>query len=123
MASSPSEIIIIGALGTRFDHTLANIHLLRKACTQQMPCSIVDDHNEIRLTDSSMQVSTSGFRYISLLPLTLEVTGVTLEGFQYPLNDATLTLGKSLAISNELTSTIGNIRIKSGLLLVIHSKD
>jgi thiamine pyrophosphokinase len=119
----PDEIVIVGALGTRFDHSLANVHLLRKALELEIPCRIIDEHNEIQLIDRCIEISNSEQRYVSLLPLTLRVTGVTLEGFQYPLHDAMLEIGQSLAVSNILQEPVGLITISSGLLLVIQSRD
>ncbi len=122
---APDEIVIVGALGTRFDHSLSNVHLLRKSLELGIRCRIVDDHNEIRLIDRELTIANSDGRYtyISLLPLSLTVTGVTLEGFQYPLDYATLEIGQSLAVSNKLIQPSGIIRINSGLLLVIQSRD
>lgn len=122
---NPSEIILTGALGTRFDHSLANVHLLRKALQLGVSCRLLDDHNEIRLTDRQLEVSDPERQYthVSLLPLTIKVTGVTLEGFAYPLHNATLELGQSLAVSNVLIGSKGLVQIRSGLLLVIQSKD
>jgi thiamine pyrophosphokinase len=120
----PAEIVLIGALGTRFDHSLANIHLLHKAHSLGIMCRIVDEFNIICLTDSTIEVVRArGFSHVSLLPLTLEVSGVTIEGFQYPLNEATLTMGQSLAISNVLDAKAGYVHIRAGVLLVIQSKD
>ena len=121
----PAEIVLLGALGTRFDHSLANVHLLLTAKRSGVRCRLIDEHNEITLTDSSLAVTNADNRYtyVSLLPLSEEVTGVTLEGFVYPLNDATLRIGQSLAVSNRLAESRGFIHIRSGLLLVIQSKD
>lgn len=120
----PAEIVLLGALGSRFDHSLANIHLLHKACTLGIDCCIVDEFNIIRLTDRSLEIAAvEQFTHVSLLPLTLEVSGITLTGFQYPLHEATLIMGHSLAISNVLTAAIGHVYIRTGLLLVIQSKD
>ncbi|MNJ03950.1 Thiamine pyrophosphokinase [compost metagenome] len=44
-------------------------------------------------------------------------------GFQYPLYEATLTLGQSLGISNVLLGSEGRITLREGLLLVIQSTD
>src|SRR5665647_1792567 len=46
---NPEEIIMYGALGTRFDHSLANIHLLIQGVHKQINCTIVDAHNRVRL--------------------------------------------------------------------------
>ncbi|MNC80501.1 Thiamine pyrophosphokinase [compost metagenome] len=83
----------------------------------------MDTHNYITLTGSQTEIHDLGYTYVSLLPLTPEVTGITLEGFQYPLTGATLKLGQSLGVSNILTADHGTVSIESGLLLIIQSKD
>lgn len=119
----PSEIIILGGLGSRFDHSLANVHLLLKGLKTGVPTGLLDEKNELRLMDKQLTVTKGSFSHVSLLPLSMEVTGINLEGFQYPLHDATLTIGDSLGISNILVEQEGSITIGSGYLLVIKSKD
>lgn len=123
LEQSPASIMILGATGTRLDHTLANIHMLIRGLQHHIPCSILDKNNYIMLTGSNCIVEDRGFTYVSLLPLTTEVTGIYLEGFQYPLQNATLRLGQSLGISNKLSGEKGTVRIEGGLLLIIQSKD
>ncbi|MFC5531925.1 thiamine diphosphokinase [Cohnella yongneupensis] len=118
------DIDMIGALGTRFDHSLANVHLLKQA--QELGCSLrlIDDHNEISLCEHTVRLTVdSRYPYVSLLPLTEAVTGITLQGFLYPLNDATIRIGQSIGISNVLDQPSGTVTIASGLLLVIRSRD
>jgi thiamine pyrophosphokinase len=121
----PQEIVLLGALGSRFDHSLANVHLLRKGLERGISCRIVDGHNEVRLVDHSASATLHRGAYanVSLLPLTLEVRGITLLGFQYPLHNATLTIGQSLGISNVLLEPTGVVTVEEGLLLVIQSRD
>lgn len=123
ISMQPNSILLLGATGTRFDHTLSNIHLLRHALEHHIPMTIMDDHNKIQLLDSQLTVKQEGYQSISLLPLSMEVTGIHLEGFAYPLHEASLTLGQSLGISNVLVEPNGSISISSGLLLVIASHD
>ncbi|MFC7680051.1 thiamine diphosphokinase [Paenibacillus sp. GCM10028914] len=120
---SPTEIILLGGTGTRLDHTLANVHMLLRGVQHHVRCSMLDEHNHISLTGSICEVEDLGFTYVSLLPLTPEVTGIELEGFQYPLHNATLKLGQSLGISNRLSGSKGTVKVEGGLLLVIQSKD
>ncbi|WP_433946607.1 thiamine diphosphokinase [Paenibacillus sp. SN-8-1] len=119
----PEEVVMIGAVGSRLDHSLANIQMMLRGLQHKVLSSILDEHNYISLTGSSLKVQDRGFTYVSLLPLTPEVTGITLKGFMYPLQDATIQMGQSLGISNRLTGSEGSIQIESGLLLVIQSKD
>lgn len=120
---TPKEIVIFGAVGTRLDHTLANIQIMSKAIKHGIQCSIYNTHNRITMTNSVHIVHKYDFPYVSLLPLTNTVTGVTLEGFMYPLDHATLCIGDSLGISNRLLNDTGMVKIKEGLLLIIQSKD
>jgi thiamine pyrophosphokinase len=124
LEQKPLEIILYGGLGTRFDHSLANIHLLSQALQSQTTCTIVDSHNRIRLINQFTKLTrTTRYSHVSLLPFTSKVTGITLQGFQYPLNEATLTIGQSLGISNRIIEPFGYIQIDQGHLLVIESKD
>lgn len=116
----PERIIIAGALGSRFDHSLANVQLLAQAEHHGIVAVIADEHNEVRLVTRSITVERGRFSMVSLLSLSAEVTGIHLQGFVYPLHNATLALGQSLGISNVLDHESGTITIDSGSLLVIH---
>lgn len=119
----PSELLLIGALGTRFDHSLANVHLLALADCFGIPAQIVDAHNRIQLISHTCRLDRIDHPQVSLLPLSEQVTGITLFGFQYPLREATLTIGQSLGISNVLLEETGTVQLKEGKLLVIQSRD
>lgn len=119
----PSELVLLGALGTRFDHSLANVHLLALAAKQNVRATIIDEHNKITLATEQIIIKKQGYPNVSLLPLTMQVKGITLTGFQYPLTDAALTIGQSLGISNVLTAPTGTIQLSEGLLLIIQSRD
>lgn len=56
---------------------------------------------------------------VSLLPLSAQVTGVTLQGVKYPLRQATLVAGSTLGISNEITIPPVSVEVRSGLLLIV----
>ncbi len=123
LEQKPDEIVLLGMTGTRLDHTLANVQLLRRGLEAQVRTTLQDAHNRIALTASKLVLTDEGFSYISLLPLTTEVHGVTLEGFQYPLQDATLTMGHSLAVSNKLIAPEGCVTVRTGEMLIIQSRD
>ena len=62
-------------------------------------------------------------KYVSLLPYSDQVRGVTLTGFKYPLTDYTMGGFNSLGISNEITEEEAVISFMDGQLLVIESRD
>lgn len=119
------SITIMGALGKRMDHALANIHILKDALEVGIPCKILDAYNKIYLVKDKITLvknKTYG-KYISLIPFTTTVEGLTLKGFKYPLNNASLSIGLSLGVSNELVEEVATIQLKQGILIVIESKD
>lgn len=121
------EITFLGATGGRLDHFLANINILMLALKQKVPAYIVDSCNRIRLTDSTLSIERQDMygKYLSLLPLTSTVTGVTLRGLKYLIEDYTLEVGIARAISNEMdeTSDKAEILLRTGVLIVVESKD
>ncbi len=119
-----NSITIIGGIGTRIDHTIANIHILKLALDKNIDVKIVDENNEIRLVNENMQiVKDNNYKYISFIPLTTEVTGITLKGFKYNLDNYTLKIGTSLGISNEQVENIATVNLEKGILIMIKSKD
>lgn len=120
-----SKITILGALGKRMDHALANMHILKDALEANIPCQIMDEYNRIYLINTSIQLEKDKIygKYVSLIPLTSTVEGLTLIGFKYPLNDYTLPIGTSLGISNEIVTDTAHIKMKNGILIVIESRD
>ena len=118
------SIYILGAMGKRIDHALANIHILKEALENNIECKILDENNEIELiTIGEKKLRNIEYKYVSLIPLTTKVEGVTLTGFKYPLNNATLEIGHSIGISNELIAKEATINLKLGILILIKSKD
>ena len=120
-----SKITILGALGKRMDHALANIHILKDALEANISCQIIDKHNRIYLINKQVELEKDKVygKYISLVPLTSTVEGLTLTGFKYPLNKYNLPIGTSLGISNEMIEDRAHIEIEKGILIVIESKD
>ena len=120
-----SKITILGALGKRMDHAIANIHILKDALEAEIPCQILDEYNRIYLInkETTLEKEKVYGKYVSLIPLTSTVEGLTLIGFKYPLNHYTLPIGTSLGISNEMIEDIAHIEMKKGILIVIESRD
>lgn len=121
----PSAIDIVGATGSRLDHVLANLHLLILPLQLGIKACILDGNNKLYLSDKSFSIDKVNQYgdYVSLLPFTPEVTGLTLRGFKYPLNLITLTAGSSLGISNEIVQDMAYVEFKSGILITAETRD
>jgi thiamine pyrophosphokinase len=123
----PEAIHLFGATGGRLDHLLANVQLLLNPLKANNPVNvyIIDEKNYVFLKEAghySLEKMPSK-KYISFVPLTLEVTDLTLEGFKYPLKNRHIYLGSTLSISNELISDYGTFSFSKGILIVIRSND
>lgn len=119
----PESIEILAGLGSRFDHSLANVHLLKKALEKDIPCTIVTEHNEIMLIDSGILLEGEEGEGISLLPLTEVVRGINTRGLGYPIKDGEFLLGAPYGVSNYMNHIKAEIKIDEGLLLVMKYKD
>jgi len=118
------KVTIAGAIGTRYDHSIANIHILKETLENNIEAEIINENNKIKLINIDTKINKDNkFKYISLIPLTTSVKGVTLEGFKYGLENATLKIGESIGVSNEQIEKEATIKIKEGILILIFSKD
>lgn len=119
------QMMILGATGTRLDHTLGGIHLLGYAMERNVACVIVDEHNRIRMTKTPVEIRKEEQygTYVSLLPFSPLVTKITTTGMKYSLKDEDLSCFLARGVSNEIVETIGKIEFDTGVLLVIESKD
>lgn len=113
---------ILGATSSRLDHTLANIFLLRPLAEHNIPAAITDNRNDIHLVTDTWTFEGCPGDLLSVIPVSDRVTGLTLEGLEYPLTDKELTLGSPLGISNVFSRQKARITLKSGAVLVIRPK-
>ncbi len=118
-----NELLFIGALGSRADHSLANILLLKKLLDTGVKACIMDEYNQIYMFNTTFTLEKRDGYKLSLIPISLKVTGVSTNGLKYKLNDATMNLGTSWGVSNEFLEDTATVTIKEGILLVCMSKD
>lgn len=122
---NPVEIRILGATGSRLDHTLAAIHLLAPIVNKGISGEICDETHRITLVTPEYPVTMQSKegQTFSLLPLTTTVQGVTTSGVKWPLDNAEFPLGKPYGISNVVTEEQAVISIKEGILILIEYKE
>lgn len=122
-ASGATAIDILGALGGRWDHTLANVAMLALPELRGCRARLVADRQALFLVRDSALLEGRVGDTVSLLPLTAEACGVTTRGLLYPLDEATLHYERARGVSNVLLDPPGLVTLREGLLLVVHHDD
>lgn len=118
-----TEIVLLGATGSRIDHMIANISLLRLGIERNIPISMMDNKNHIRMINNSISLVGNKGDIFSLIPYTEKVEGISTRGAHYELKDAVMELGNPYGVSNFFEEKTVEITINKGYLLVIKSKD
>lgn len=118
-----NDITLIGVTGSRIDHTISNILLLKRLKDKNIKGKIIDNNNTIYYVDDIIKIRKLDNMNISIIPLSPTGIVVNLEGFLYSVTEEKIEFGSTLAISNKLIDEYGVIEIKRGESLVIESKD
>ena len=117
------EIILLGATGTRYDHSLSNIGLLLKGLNLNKDVKIKDNNNTIFLINKSISLKGNIGQIISFYAYCNIVRNLTLNGCKYNLENYDLKLGDGLITSNEFLKDEINVTFDEGNLLIIYSND
>ncbi len=118
-----TDITFLGATGSRMDHTLANIFLLKRLSDKNITARIINRNNEIYLVRDHLEIEGEPGDLLSILPVSDTVGGVTLTGLEYTLENKDLQMGSSLGISNRFLHRQATICVKRGILIVTKSRD
>lgn len=110
------EAYILAATGTRLDHSLINIFLLKKLFEKGIRAYIYNDKNLVFMDQGEIEVEKNAFKYLSIIPL--EACKVSLAGFKYSLKDADLDFPSTLTISNEIEDDLAKIIISKPSFII-----
>ncbi|MBU3091603.1 thiamine diphosphokinase [Clostridium sp. CM028] len=119
----PNEIVLLGCTGSRVDHLLGNIGMLKSCLENGVSACIKDENNNIRLIDAGTSLSGTVGDIFSVQSYGDEIIGLTIKGAKYPLNNYNLKIGQSITISNEFAGPQVQLKFKSGTLMIILSSD
>ncbi len=130
------HIDLFGMTGGRLDHFLGAVQCMGIPLKKGISCHMLDPQNRIRLLGNIEEAHPFGGafsglfkeensfgRYISFLPLTTSVKGLSLKGFSYDVEKIEMTIMNSLGVSNQLSTEEGEITFESGILIMVESKD
>jgi thiamine pyrophosphokinase len=115
------EVLVLGALGQRWDQTLANLLMPAGESFRDLRIRLLDGRQAIQLMHGGerLQLTGSPGDTISLVPLGGNARAITTQGLEYPLNGEDLSFGSSRGISNVLLGETAVINLGEGLLLVV----
>jgi thiamine pyrophosphokinase len=124
LSKGARDIVIVGGLSGRLDHTLSNVAILEHLEVLQAHCVITDGRNRVRfIRNNSTLIPRGAYRYLSLIAADPVVKGVEIDGVKYPLKKAKLRRTHQYAVSNELTGNCAFIAVKKGGLFIVESND
>jgi len=116
-------ILLLGCTGTRIDHIIGNLGLLRACVEQGIQAFIKDDNNSIMLTDKPIKINAKPGTTFSLQAFSETVSNLTIKGSKFPLNNHELKIGDPLTISNQFLEEDVEIYFSQGLLMILYCRD
>ncbi len=118
-----ANFLLVGVVGARLDHTLANVSLLLYLDSLGKKGCIIDDYSEMEIVSDRPVSISERYPFFSLLNITGCAKGITVTGAKYPLQDAEITCEYQYGVSNEvLAGETATVSVKEGKLLLIKNR-
>lgn len=115
-----TDFLLLGALGGRLDHQLANISAAAYIAESGGRCQIYDKTCELHaFRNGELVIRNKKGAIASVFAYTDHAYGVSLDGMKYILKDAALKNTFPLGVSNEITADVAKVAVASGILLVV----
>ena len=118
-----TEIDVYGGLGSRMDHSMANMQLVYRLLQQGVPVTLYSGKNQFQLVKDCVTLYGEAGKLVSMMPFSACATGVTTTGLAYEVTDITLSLGDAFGVSNYMLGKKATITLKSGIIAVLLSTD
>ncbi|HNR67607.1 MAG TPA: thiamine diphosphokinase [bacterium] len=116
------EIDIYAALGGRIDQQLANLLLLVRPWAAVVTTRIISGRQQIQALRGPAQLKIDGAvgDTLSILPLSTSLTGLSLAGTVWPLENQTIKHGSTRTVSNRFSASECFVGLRRGLALIVH---
>lgn len=114
------EIIMLGTLGKRLDHTLANLYSGIDTARRIKRIMHFSPECQVYLVSGEFELNGHQGDTVSVFTLTEKSSGVYLIGFEYPLENVILETSKPYTVSNVLARDKGLIKVDEGVLAVFY---
>ncbi len=124
LEAGATEVVVLGALGgARLDHELANVLLLAGPTLAGRGVRLVRGPTTVRMVGDHGRLALDGGigDLATLLAIGGDALGVTTDGLRWELDRATLALGPSRGLSNEIVRAPASVSVEAGRLLVVET--
>ncbi len=114
------DFLIIGAIGGRLDHTLANVSILAMLETAGKTAIIIDDHSVMQIVSDKWVRISDIYSFFSVLNIFGTAEGIDIVDAKYTLTDGVIGCDYQYGVSNEvLPGKTASVRVKKGKALLI----
>lgn len=117
------EVLVTAFGGTRLDHVMCNVLLLKKFADASVDAYAVNENNRIFFAKRHNVIYNDGYDYISLLPVSDCIENVSNSGLYYSLDNENLSKYSSRGLSNVFVEEKCTVDIGKGDAIIILSKD
>jgi thiamine pyrophosphokinase len=114
------RFVLLGGVGGRLDHTLANLQLLDWLTTQGAVGFLAGEKTvATALRNGTLVFPASLSGQLSVFCNSGTAEGVSLTGLKYPLREATLSSQFPIGVSNQFLGQEASVTVKNGSLLLL----
>ena len=119
------EFLLYGSLdGPRLDHTVANFQTLQFLADRGATGYLIGNTHIVTVVkNGQIRFPAEAAGILSVFCMGADASGVTIEGLQYTAEDAVLSAGFPLGVSNHFVGQPARIAVKDGSLLVIWERE
>lgn len=118
-----NDILILGGIGSRLDHTYSNILSVNYCFERNINCALINKHNKISVISGRTVIDNSVYKHFSLFALFDKCEGLSINNSLYELDNIVLDPSEQFTQSNGFKDDTCEIVIKKGKLLLIQSND
>ncbi len=117
----PDTIILLGGVGGRLDHTLANVLLLTHPKLAEVDVRVIEGRQEVSLAKPGRWNAVNGKvgDTVTLLPVGGDAEGVSTQDLLFPLKSEPLLEGRGRGVSNQVSGPNPQVWLDGGQLLIV----
>jgi thiamine pyrophosphokinase len=116
------DVLLLSALGGRWDMSLGNVLTAARPAYRDLHLAIIGSDCTLHILHPGrvLLLARAIGERVSLLPVHGNASGITLSGFEYPLENASLDAGSSRGISNVVAAPEATVSLSLGTLVCVH---